>query len=105
MTTAPRETPTPRAERYPLVMPLRIRTGPNGRWMPGRTENVSLTGVLACLDGEDLVVGTPVEMVLGLTDEQPGARHVICLGRVVREDADDKGRRRIAVTIEHYRSA
>jgi PilZ domain len=93
---------TPRAERYPLTMPLRLRRESAPAWRSGRTCNVSLTGVLARVDGGDLDVGTPVEMVLGVSDEEPGARHVVCVGRVVRvESPSDE--RCLAVTIDRYK--
>jgi len=105
MSTLVREPPTPRAERYPLVMPIRLRAAPADQWAPGRTENVSLTGVLAELDGLSLPSGTPVEMVLGLSDEEPGDRHVICVGHIVRVEHGARRSPRVAVTIERYRQA
>lgn len=97
-------TRTPRAERYPLVMPIRLRYQPDQPWEAGQTCNVSLTGVLARFRGLALDMGTPVEMVLGLTDEQPGAGHVICVGQVVRVASTMHGACQIAVTIERYRT-
>lgn len=94
----------PRAERYPLVMPVRLRGEGESKWRAGQTCNVSLTGVLARFDGIDLPVGAAVEMVLGLTDEEPGARHVICVGHVVRFDGPAPGPRHVAATIERYRA-
>jgi hypothetical protein len=93
----------PRAERYPLAMPVRVRRQGRGAWLAGQTCNVSLTGVLAHLQRHDLSVGTPVEMVLGLSDDEPDRQHVVCLGRVVRLDEPSAGGLRLAVTIERYR--
>ena len=69
-----------RAVREPARLPVEIR-GPTGAALRGRTRNVSDTGVLISVDGEELPIGREVQ--LNLIHPRTG-EHVTVPGRVAR---------------------
>lgn len=69
-----------RAVREPARLPVEIR-GPTGAALRGRTRNVSDTGVLISVDGEELPIGREVQ--LNLIHPRTG-EHVTVPGRVTR---------------------
>jgi hypothetical protein len=42
----PKHSSAPRAQRYPLHIPLKYRPSGTPNWWEGRTENISRSGVL-----------------------------------------------------------
>jgi len=69
-----------RASREPARLPVEVR-GPTGAALRGRTRNVSDTGVLISVDGEELPIGREVQ--LNLIHPRTG-EHVTVPGRVTR---------------------
>lgn len=85
------------ADRYPLANPVRLRCGRTGRYLAGRTVNVSTTGVLIDLSpGSRLTDAQPVDLCVtpvGLAtlraeelrpatvvrcEDRPGGQRVAC---------------------------
>lgn len=52
-----------RADRAPTRVPVRVK-GPTGKALRGRTRDLSRTGVLLSIDGEELPIGREVELEL-----------------------------------------
>lgn len=52
-----------RADRAPTRVPVRVK-GPTGKALRGRTRDLSKTGVLLSIDGEELPIGREVELEL-----------------------------------------
>lgn len=69
-----------RADRAPTRVPVRV-TGPTGKSLRGRTRDLSKSGVLLSIDGEELPIGRDVE--LELTHPVSGERLTVN-GRVTR---------------------
>ena len=96
----------PRAERFPMRIPLAYRATGDSEWLSGTTANISASGVLFVADSI-LEPGAPVEMRLvfpGRTADVPHGR-VMCHGRIVRVQplASAEGRSALAATIANYR--
>lgn len=75
-------TPTPRAPRFDLRVPVRYRAFGGDDWHAGSTENMSRTGLLFRAD-RLLPVSTSIEMLVTLPIG-PGGSEIRCRGRVVR---------------------
>jgi hypothetical protein len=96
----------PRAERFPMQTPIRYRDIFKKKWLEGKTENVSGTGVL--FRGKNLLAPrTRVEMIFALPTKGSGAcgASIQCFGQIVRRAppviaGDANG---LAATIEEYR--
>lgn len=75
----------PRAERFPIQIPLRYRAVGQERWLEGRIENISGSGVLFRAR-EPLPPKTSLEMsfALELGPIADFAPEVLCSGHVVR---------------------
>ena len=65
MTADAMGTPTPRAPRFDLRVPVRYRASGGDDWHAGSTENMSRTGLLFRAD-RLLPVSTPIEMLVTL---------------------------------------
>lgn len=96
----------PRAPRFDLEAPVRLRCVGASVWSTGRTVNASRTGVLVRSHDTRLALRDSVEFVLALPPTE-GARagvEVQCTGAVVRfEDGSgdgDGGERVLALTID-----
>lgn len=87
-----------RAKRFPVQTPVAYRERGESIWSPGRSVNVSRTGMLFETD-RPTVVGATIELVLEF--EAPLAT-VACSGRVVRAAANEGGPWAIAATISRY---
>ena len=76
----------PRAQRFPIAVPLLWRRRGDSTWVETVTENASRSGVLFHSD-QPVAVGTEVELILALSWEtSPGLEvaDVMCCGRIVR---------------------
>jgi len=84
-TLAARETPSTRAQRFQLHLPLRYRRLGEKEWHMGTTENISRSGLLFQAD-EMLQPSAQVEINLVLPAEIAGLSptEVVCRGEVVR---------------------
>lgn len=98
-----------RTKRFKLQLPLSItRSGPDRIAVPGRTDNISSSGVLFTTDAEpDLTAGS-IEYVIELNHEGPQTVHLRCIGKVVRlqrnkEDiVEGSTAYQVAATLERY---
>jgi hypothetical protein len=69
-----------RADRAPTRVPVRVK-GPTGQSLSGRTRDLSKTGVLLSVDGEELPIGREVEIEL----THPATNELLAVtGRVKR---------------------
>ncbi len=75
----------PRARRFDIQLPLLYRACGETAWWPGRTANISHTGVRFWAD-QLLEVHTPIEMNLILPAEVGGETgvEIVCRGEIVR---------------------
>jgi hypothetical protein len=71
-----------RATRVLLRLPLRYRMVGQTDWRPGKTENISRSGVLFVAD-DLFAVDTELELSFTLPEEL-GPASILCRGRVVR---------------------
>jgi len=89
--------------RFPMQLPLRLLTTTGV--VECVTENLSAAGVLFEVEA-DLAEGSLVEFVLMMPAAVLGTPRdveVRCVGRVVRRETDEKGRRLAAVSIDQYK--
>lgn len=97
---------SPRAQRFPLQLPLQYRPIGVAGWFGGATENISHSGVLFRGD-RHVRVNTPVEIALvlpsGLLGEWGG--RVVCTARIVRlvPAPTDETTAGLAAAITNYR--
>lgn len=85
-----------RAARAPTRVPVRVK-GPTGKPLRARTRDLSKTGVLLSVDGEELPVGRGVELEL----THPGTGEVMAVsGKVVRHLQGEGVVPAVAVAIE-----
>jgi hypothetical protein len=96
-----------RTRRFKLQLPLEItRTGADRVTASGLTRNISSSGVLFTAEREpDL--GGPIEYVITLNQDGPGAVNLRCIGKVLRAERMENGREdipayQIAATLERY---
>jgi hypothetical protein len=80
---------TPRAERFPINIPVRYRHVDCPEWLEGKTENISCSGVLlhaeAALEPK-ITIELRFELPVSVLGEARG--EVICKGTVVRTQED-----------------
>jgi hypothetical protein len=102
----PKQPSPPRAQRYPIHIPLKYRPSGTPDWWEGRTENISRSGVLFRTE-HVMPLQTPVDVLMALPEEvgDAGSGMVMCNGRVVRTEPPqpDEPRPAVAVTISSYR--
>lgn len=91
-TAAPAGDPDPnertyrdRADRAPTRVPVRVK-GPTGKALRGRTRDLSKTGVLLSIEGEELPVGREIELELV---HPTTSESLAVTGRVMRHLAGD----------------
>ena len=85
-----------RADRAPARVPVRVQ-GPTGKALQGRTRDLSKTGLLLSVDGEELPVGR--EITLGIMHPTSGDVMEVS-GKVVRHVAGDGVVPAVAVEIQ-----
>ncbi len=94
-----------RASRYPLHLSVRFRRLGDRDWLPGKTENISRSGVLFRAE-ERVEIDQNIELRLELPVTTPGREcpEVFCRGRVVRtvSPSQDEPWPGSAVMIEHH---
>ena len=76
-----------RTRRFQLQLPLSItRNGAERVALPGRTKNISSSGVLFTTEAEPDLTGGSIEYVITLNHEGPQTVNLRCVGKVVRCD-------------------
>ena len=94
-----------RASRFPLHLSVRYRRLGDRDWLPGKTENISRSGVLFRAE-ECVEIDQSIELRLELPVTAPGREcpEVFCRGRVVRtvSPSGDEPWPGSAVMIEHH---
>ena len=91
----------PRAERYALSLPARVRPEGHSIWRDADVVNVSRSGVLLAV-AATFPPAASIDLVFGVTDGAARTADVRCVAQVVRESRDATGRPLLAATIEHY---
>jgi hypothetical protein len=91
----------PRAERYPLHVPARVRPEGHATWRDADVINISRTGVLLIV-ASNFPVAATVDLEFGLLDGAARVSDVHCIGQVVREERAVDGRSLLAAVIERY---
>jgi hypothetical protein len=100
-------------KRFPLTLPITIKTKKSSRGEDATTRNVSAAGVYIHANSK-LDVGSTIEFAITLPPEVVGTDRgvdILCKGRVVRLEAEknSKGNRRqpskngVACVIDHYK--
>ncbi len=87
----PAQLQNPRAERFPLTVPVYFRKTGASHWLDGTTVNISRTGILFKADEIFLE-----DSLLDIRVEFPSDSTLECQGSVVRT-----GRSRMAVRLHH----
>ncbi len=97
-----------RTKRFQLELPLSVvRAGTERIKLPGKTRNISSSGVLF-IAGTEPYLGDPIEYVITLNHEGSQAINIRCMGKVLRSEcthpAGDPARSAytIAATLERY---
>ena len=100
----PSRTLVPRAERFPVRLPLRYRITEQVEWHEARIHNISGSGLLFETD-DALNVGTRIEMAFPLEEAASvgSGAMVRCAGSVVRRVEGASGESCFGAAIEHYR--
>jgi hypothetical protein len=91
----------PRAERYPLSLPARVRPEGHSTWRDADLVNVSRSGVLLAV-AASFPPAASLDLVFGVTDGAARTADVRCVANVVRESRDATGRPLLAAAIDHY---
>ncbi|MFY9676265.1 MAG: PilZ domain-containing protein [Terriglobales bacterium] len=93
------------AARFPIKLPVALKSGGNEETKTIETENISANGVLFRMDA-DVPIGSAVDFTISLPADVVGGSadvRVDCRGRVVRSFEEDGGRRGVGVVIDEYR--
>ena len=91
---------TPRAERYSLSLPARVRPEGHSIWRDADVLNVSRSGILLAV-ASTFPPAESLDLVFGVTDGAARTADVRCVAHVVRE-TPTSGRSLLAATIEQY---
>lgn len=96
-----RRLPRPRAERYALSLPARVRPEGHATWRDADVVNVSRSGVLLAV-AASFPAAESLDLVFGVTDGAARTADVRCVARVVREAQDSNGRSLLGAAIVEY---
>lgn len=91
----------PRAERFVLGVPARVRPEGHATWRDADVVNVSRSGVLLAVSPAFPPAET-IDLVFAMTNGASRVADVQCLAHVVREDRDAKGRPLLAATFDQF---
>jgi PilZ domain len=92
------------AVRFPIKLPISVKSKSGVNANAAETENISANGVLFHVDSE-MPIGSIVDFTISLPADVVGAEADVqldCRGRVVRNFEED-GRRGVGVVIDEYR--
>jgi len=98
----------PRAERFPISIPVRYREPNHPEWLEGKTQNISCSGLLLHTDASlepKITLELRIELPVSVLGE--GRGEILCKGTVVRaqENALEGLPTALAVAIQSYRMA
>ena len=93
----------PRAERYPLHVPGRVRPEGHATWRDADVINISRSGILVAVASTFPPAAT-IDLEFGIVNGDRMS-DVRCIGSVVREDRAADGRALLAASIERYQFA
>jgi hypothetical protein len=91
----------PRAERFALSLPARVRPEGHITWRDADLINISRSGVLLAVS-LTFPPAESLDLVFGVTDGAARTADVRCVAHVVRETHDGRGRALLAATIDQY---
>ena len=96
----------PRAERFPISIPVRYRAPNRAEWLEGKTENISCSGLLLHTDASlepKITLELRIELPVSVLGE--GRGEIICKGTVVRAEENPLADlpTALAVAIQSYR--
>ena len=91
----------PRAQRFALSLPARVRPEGHSTWRDADVINVSRSGVLLAV-AATFPPAESLDLVFGVTDGAARTADVRCVAHVVRESHDGRGRALLAATIDQY---
>lgn len=96
----------PRAERFPINIPVRYREPNRPEWLKGKTENISRSGVLLLTEATlqpKITIELRFELPVSVLGE--GRGEVVCKGTVVRLEENPLSElpASLAVAIRSYR--
>lgn len=97
---------TPRAERFPISIPVRYREQNRPEWLTGKTENISRSGVLLLTDGSlEPKISIELRFELPVSVLGEGRGEIVCKGTVVRAEENPLSDlpTAMAVAIRSYR--
>jgi len=83
--------PRPRANRYGVSWPVRVRTSANGQWAIGTAVNLSITGVLVEVRRQ-WRIGELLELELDFPSPTALRQTIGAIGRVSRTDSQTMSR-------------
>jgi len=97
---------TPRAERFPLNIPVRYREPHRPEWLEGKTANISCSGMLLHTDASlepKITLELRIELPISVLGESRG--EIVCKGTVVRTEENPLADlpTALAVAIQSYR--
>ena len=93
-----------RSQRFELSLPLTVLRASRGEINgPGETRNLSSTGVYFVLS-EVIELGSLLEFTVTLPDEisMAGPVRLLCKGKVIRVEQQERAQVGVAATIERY---
>lgn len=91
----------PRAQRFPLSLPARVRPEGHATWRDADVVNVSRSGVLLAV-ASTFPAAESLDLVFGVTDRAARTADVRCVAHVVREIHTGNGRSLLAATFDQY---
>ncbi len=100
------ERQVPRAQRFQLQLPLQYRLDDDSQWQPGRTLNISCTGVL--FEAARLLpVNADIQIRLQLLEAshhwaEHSSGQLLCEAQVLRVASDRAGNPCVAAAITRY---
>lgn len=96
----------PRAERFPISIPVRYRVPHRPEWFAGKTQNISCSGVLLLTETAlepRITLELRIELPVSVLGEERG--EIVCKGKVVRTEENPLADlpTALAVAIKSYR--
>ena len=98
-----------RTRRFKLQLPLSVtRSGAERVAVPGRTKNISSTGVLFTTGAAPELSGAPIEYIITLNHEGRQTVNLRCVGKILRWERDEEPfteaplAYQVAATLERY---
>ena len=93
----------PRAERYPLQVPARVRPQGHATWRDADVVNISRTGILIAV-ALNFPPAVTIDLEFGMANGHQ-LSDVRCVGDIVREERTADGRALLAASVANYQFA